>query len=221
MNSSSGNARQAGHASAVAVTDPGLETVPAGGPGKASRYEDLIRASIEVFSRTNYDKATTALIAREAGIAEGTIYRYFSSKKELFLACFRYVTQLLAERYAVIYWETADEPGEYLRRVAKSYLEFLRENPSMRKFLAFILNSSFDKDFFSELQGFVEMNIMATESMVKKAIDKGDVRKDVDPRGAAWLFVGCYFTFILMTELDAEEIGDPTFVDKMLDMVMR
>jgi hypothetical protein len=43
----------------------------------------------------------------------------------------------------------------------------------------------------------------------------------VDPRAAAWLFTGGYFTFILMTELDVEEIRDPTYVDSMLDLVMK
>lgn len=31
------------------------------------------------------------MIAREAGIAEGTTFRYFKTKKELFLACYKNV----------------------------------------------------------------------------------------------------------------------------------
>lgn len=189
------------------------------GTGKGPRYEDIINSSIEVFSRTNYEKATTAMLAREAGVAEGTLYKYFPSKKELFLACYRYIGQRLIERYTWIYRETRDEPREYLRRVATSYLEFLKEYPGMRRFLAFVLNNSFDEDFLLELQGFIDLNIAATEAMIRKALEKGELREGLDPRSAAWIFVGGYFTLILMTELDAQEVHDPAFLDNLLRMV--
>jgi len=186
-----------------------------------SRYDDIIQAAINVFSRTNYDNATTAMIASEAGIAEGTTFRYFKSKKELFLACYKYVERVLIERYVVIYEETKGEPVEYLHAVARSYLEFLRENPNMRKFLAFVLNNSFDPDFLSELDSFVGLNVRAVESMLKKAIRQGDLDKGFDAKAAAWLFVGGYFTMILMDELGAPEIDDPHFADRLIDLVFK
>ena len=50
------------------------------------RREQILDAAMEVFSRKGFAMSTTAEIAREAGIAEGTIYNYFSSKRELFIA---------------------------------------------------------------------------------------------------------------------------------------
>ena len=40
-----------------------------------------------VFSRSSYRGATTAEIAREAGITEPILYRHFGSKRDLYLAC--------------------------------------------------------------------------------------------------------------------------------------
>ena len=50
------------------------------------RREQILDAAMEVFSRKGFAMSTTAEIAREAGIAEGTIYNYFPSKRELFIA---------------------------------------------------------------------------------------------------------------------------------------
>ncbi len=186
---------------------------------KGDRQNDIILASIGAFSRTNYEKATTALLAREAGIAEGTLYKYFSSKKELFLACCRYIEELLIARYDAIYRECKDEPLEYLKRVSKSYLAFVRENPSTRKFLAFVLNNTFDEDFRRELVEFINLNIRATEYILRKGQANGEIRMDVDPRIVAWFYVGAYFTLILMTEMDVDEIEDPDFVDKYLNIL--
>jgi len=49
----------------------------------ADRKQSIIDATIKVVARTNYDRATTTLIAGEAGINEALIYHYFKSKQEL------------------------------------------------------------------------------------------------------------------------------------------
>jgi len=183
--------------------------------GNGPRYEQIILSSIDVFSRTNYEKATTVLLAEEAGIAEGTLYKYFPSKKELFLACYRYAEGLLLDRYRKIYEEQGDDTVAYLQAVAHSYLEFVVENPNMRKFIAFILNNSFDDDFKSELERFVKLNVDATERMIQAGIEKGQVLPGVDARAAAWMFVGGYFTLIMMAEIGATEALGNRYLDNL------
>jgi AcrR family transcriptional regulator len=50
------------------------------------RREQILRAAMEIFSRKGYAAATIPEIARAAGIAAGTIYIYYLSKRELFIA---------------------------------------------------------------------------------------------------------------------------------------
>ena len=190
-------------------------------PTRSPRYYDIISSSIEVFSRTNYEKATTALLAKEAGVAEGTLYKYFPNKKELFLECFRYICQLLIGRYTKIYQETKHDPLNYMLGIARSYYEFLQENPSMRRFLAFVLNNSFDKDFRGELDSFVKFNVREAERMIQQAMDIGEFSLETNPKLAAWVFVGGYFTLILMAELDAEEFQEPGFINDMMKFILR
>ncbi|HEY5531091.1 MAG TPA: TetR/AcrR family transcriptional regulator [Candidatus Anoxymicrobiaceae bacterium] len=179
------------------------------------KYDQIILTSIEVFSRTNYETATTALLSKEAGIAEGTLYKYFPGKKELFLACCRHIEGMLIERYREIYEETKDKPVEFLKRVANSYLDFVTENPNRRKFLAFVLNNTFDDDFRAELEQFLKQNVGATERMIKLGIQKGEIRDDIDPTAAAWMFVGGYFTLILIAEIGAPEVLGPKYMDSL------
>jgi AcrR family transcriptional regulator len=54
------------------------------------RREQIIDAAFEVFSTKGFNAATTAEIARMAGVAEGTIYNYFKSKRELFVSIIRH-----------------------------------------------------------------------------------------------------------------------------------
>ena len=50
------------------------------------RREEIIRAALRVFTATSYAGATTAEIAREAGVTEPILYRHFASKRALWLA---------------------------------------------------------------------------------------------------------------------------------------
>lgn len=53
----------------------------------SERREAIVAAAQRVFSATSYAGATTAEIAREAGVSEPIIYRHFASKRDLWFAC--------------------------------------------------------------------------------------------------------------------------------------
>jgi AcrR family transcriptional regulator len=53
------------------------------------RREEILDAARREFSARGYGGATIDAIAVEAGVAKGTVYLYFESKRELFLACLR------------------------------------------------------------------------------------------------------------------------------------
>ena len=55
--------------------------------GETTTRERIVEAARSLFAEKGFDRTTTAEIAREAGISEGTIYRHFKSKKELLMEC--------------------------------------------------------------------------------------------------------------------------------------
>ena len=52
----------------------------------AQRREQILKAALEIFSQKGYAAATIPEIAGAAGVAAGTIYLYYASKRELFVA---------------------------------------------------------------------------------------------------------------------------------------
>ncbi len=49
----------------------------------SKREDEIIQAAITIFSEKGFSAATTSEIAKKAGIAEGTIFRYFKTKKDI------------------------------------------------------------------------------------------------------------------------------------------
>lgn len=84
----------------------------------------ILRAAINVFARNGYFNAKVADIAREAGVADGTVYLYFKSKEEILHSIFdRSVEEGLdAARERV---KTIADPREKLRQIALLHLERL------------------------------------------------------------------------------------------------
>jgi len=65
---------------------------------RAKRVEDIESAARSVFARRGFAAASIAEIAAEAGIAEGTIYKFFASKRHLVVRVIeRWYEAMLAE----------------------------------------------------------------------------------------------------------------------------
>jgi AcrR family transcriptional regulator len=74
-----------------------------------TRREEILRAASRLFGEQGYERTTTKQIAREAGIAEGTIYKYFASKQDLLFA---FLESSVIEPLAAILAAMKDAPDE-------------------------------------------------------------------------------------------------------------
>src|ERR1041384_3860788 len=93
-------------------------------PFFADKREVILRAATRVFASNGYFNAKVADIAREAGVADGTVYLYFKSKEEILHSIFdRSVEEAVSEARKQL--ETVAAPREKLRRIARLHLERL------------------------------------------------------------------------------------------------
>jgi TetR/AcrR family fatty acid metabolism transcriptional regulator len=98
-----------------------LTTVRATGGDKR---EAILRAATSVFAHNGYFNSKVADIAREAGVADGTVYLYFKSKEDILHSIFdRSVEEALDAARKQI--ERIRDPKEKLRQIASLHLERL------------------------------------------------------------------------------------------------
>ena len=58
----------------------------------------LIDAAVDCFERHGFEETTTAMIAAAAGVAVGTVYNYFTDKREIILELFERTAREVAEQ---------------------------------------------------------------------------------------------------------------------------
>ena len=66
---------------------------------KSDKYQTILEAAIRVFARSGYHNSTVSQIAKEAGVADGTIYLYFKNKDDILENFFSYKTALVFDRF--------------------------------------------------------------------------------------------------------------------------
>ena len=96
------------------------------------------RASIldtadEIFLEAGFQAASMSEIAARLGGSKGTLYNYFSSKEDLFIACVkRHCENFRAQMSALI--EAGGDLESTLTRVGRRYVEFVGSDDTVRKF---------------------------------------------------------------------------------------
>ena len=86
------------------------------------RRQAVVETACRVFAKSSYHGSTTAQIARETGVTEPVLYRHFSSKRELYLACLDAVWARLREVWGKAL-EREQDPAGKVSAIGKAYLE--------------------------------------------------------------------------------------------------
>jgi TetR/AcrR family fatty acid metabolism transcriptional regulator len=152
------------------------------------KREAILRAAIKVFARNGYFNSKVSDIAREANIADGTVYLYFKSKDEILHSIFdRAMDEFISEgKREIAEIERADEK---LRRIAQLHLERLSADRNLAVVFQVELRGStkFMEEFSAA--GFAEYLDIIRQTIVEGQ-KQGVFRADLKPTICAKILYG-------------------------------
>lgn len=92
-----------------------------------STEEKLLSAAIELMSKKGYHRTTVADIVHAAGVAQGTFYLYFDSKKTLFLSLMERFCTLLLNALTEVDWgiESIESQEEIVQKIGMAIQKVL------------------------------------------------------------------------------------------------
>ena len=156
---------------------------------KAEVKEKIIQAAIESFAQTGYDRTKMEDIAKRLGLSKGTIYLYFKSKEDLFLAICEYNMQQGDKEDAGLFVKKenvatdAEQIYDNIRR---------REQGNDRVMLEMVAESARNpklKKAMHELHVKVHEHVMEG---VRSKIQDGFLRQNADAESLAIALVALY-----------------------------
>src|SRR6266478_4886219 len=137
----------------------------------------IIDAAIRVFARNGYYNSRVSDIAREAGIASGTIYLYFKTKDDILVRLFR---EKMAEWVALVRKEVAAErdPLAKIRKIVALHFRVLQENPDLAEVVQVELRQG-NKFFRGASAHEVSAYFDVIQSVLEEGVAAGRVRRDL------------------------------------------
>ncbi len=103
---------------------------PAQRAAYSQRQEEILEKAMLLFAAHGYADTDTQFLADQLQVGKGTLYRYFPSKEELFLAAVDFGVRKLHEH--VLAWvDQAVDPMDRIRQGVRGYLAFFVAHPEV------------------------------------------------------------------------------------------
>jgi len=151
----------------------------------AQRREQLLDTAVTLFAEKGYGGATTAELARAAGVTEPIIYRHFKSKKDLFVAVIDRTSQLTIERWAR-QLSSAHDAAQRLRRLIGTNPMVTDRGRGIYRVIVQAMMEIQDPDILAAIQRHVISLHQFVVEGVRLAQEDGWVSRAFSPEITAW-----------------------------------
>lgn len=195
------------------------------------RQNEILEIAIEEFSSKGYNNANINIIAKNAGISIGLMYKYFATKEDLFLTCISRGMVILQETLETI----LKSPNKLLKKaelVIRATCELSRE---CKNYIKLYNEITAEKDGERAVAFAREIESQTSRfyiTAIAQALASGDVRQDLNPRLFAFfldnLLLMLQFSFTceyykerlsLYTGVDIEDLDDDEIVTQLLKFI--
>lgn len=151
--------------------------VSEGEAGKSSENrEKILATALTLFTERGFFGTPTSLISKEAGVATGTLFFYFTTKEELIDTLYRRIKSEAAQAMCRDFTSEKTALAK-LRRIGFNAVEWGIENPAKQKFMEQFAHSPFVSTNAHE-EGM--SHFLFLQNLVKDGIFEGTIR-DIDP----------------------------------------
>ena len=156
-------------------------------PRNHEKYDRILDAAIKVFAEQGFHQSTISQIARQAGVADGTIYLYFKNKDDILVHFFNSKTRLVFGRFREAVRKADGAVGK-LRALVQRHLEEFQADIHMAA-LYQAWTHQVQRAAEPQIKEMAKMYLDIISEIVELGQQEGSLRKD--------LYLGLVKRFIL------------------------
>lgn len=151
------------------------------------QIEALTEAGINEFAEKGFDRANLSVIAKNAGLSVGVIYKYYADKEALFLACVKNCLKALNDALKEVAFKSDDVMAS-IQSVIHTLITHAKEHKNINRMYHEITAGGakqYSKMLAEEVEG---ISALVYTDLLRKAQQEGLCRKDADPAMFAFFF---------------------------------
>jgi AcrR family transcriptional regulator len=168
------------------------------------RKEEILEAALDIFAEKGYFNSRVAEIVERVGIAKGTFYLYFNSKKALFLEMINRYELLIEEDIDLeVLKDNSISLEDKLSQITKNFFEFYYNNRRLTN----VINReavSIDDDFFKELQKMKKTTDKIYREIYEMLIKNNEISAENDFEMFINLYSGVISSYIMRNSIILE-----------------
>ncbi|MEK5039188.1 TetR/AcrR family transcriptional regulator [Sporosarcina sp. FSL K6-3457] len=152
------------------------------------KYKQIVDAAVVVIAENGFHQAQVSKIAKEAGVADGTIYLYFKNKEDILISVFREKMAIFVNNVEVIMKKDIDT-SEKLLRMIDNHFRVLHEDRQLAIVTQLELRQS-NKELRFRINEVLKEYLMLLDAILKEGIDNGRLNAELDIRLARQMVFG-------------------------------
>lgn len=152
------------------------------------KYKQIIDAAVIVIAENGYHQAQVSKIAKQAGVADGTIYLYFKNKEDILISVFQDKMGLFVSKLGEIL-EQEISASDKLQLMIKSHFDLLANDLHLAIVTQLELRQS-NHELRIKINGVLREYLLLMDKILVKGIDTGEFDKDMDIRLARQMVFG-------------------------------
>ncbi|OKL38390.1 TetR/AcrR family transcriptional regulator [Domibacillus mangrovi] len=152
------------------------------------KYHQIIDAAVIAIAENGYHQAQVSKIARQAGVADGTIYLYFKNKEDILISLFQEKVGMFAVKMRESIQIKA-KAAEQLRMLVENHFTMLTEDPHLAVVTQLELRQS-NKELRLKINEVLKEYFLLIDQILQDGIDNGEFRSNLNIRLARQMIFG-------------------------------
>ncbi|TYP79603.1 TetR/AcrR family transcriptional regulator [Paenibacillus methanolicus] len=173
-------------------------------PRMTEKQRRIVESAVEVFAEKGFAASSTSEIAQRAGVAEGTIFRHYKTKKDLLLSIVtpgivKLLAPFLLREFKNVLQTGYDSYEQFLRAFIDNRIAFVEENASMLKIV--LQELPFHPDLQRTLEELVVTQVLERVTRVVEKFQREGQLIMLPTRTVIRLSVGTIMSYVLVRAL--------------------
>ncbi|HOJ50192.1 MAG TPA: TetR/AcrR family transcriptional regulator [Spirochaetota bacterium] len=155
---------------------------------KTEKREHIINTARKLFASKGFESVSINEIAKEAGIAKGTIYLYFENKYELFIEVLRFAEEMTMKKvYKFLEEKKNISTFDKIEYILNIFNEFISTYPEYIS-IFMILHHQLPLEVIEKIKSMIKdmqckkihvWDVIA--EIIREGIEKGEIMQGIDP----------------------------------------
>lgn len=153
------------------------------------KYGQIVDAAVIAIAENGYHQAQVSKIAKQAGVADGTIYLYFKNKEDILVSVFREKMALFMDNLRPVMEDSEMSSEEKLYRMIDNHFNVLYADRHLAIVTQLELRQS-NKELRLKINEVLKDYLAMLDRILQEGIERGEFEKSMDIRLARQMVFG-------------------------------